>query len=168
MTESKPNQSDKRRFDRLKAYCLIRYSKMGDSNHPEGKTSNVKNISEGGLLFTSYEPIPISSTIKVLINLPGRDKPLESYAKVMRCIKATPADEVYHVGVAFLDISEQDRKEISSHLELAIHDKYGRKLVDKQRWWQFWKWRKKKFKIIPNTKDAFFTTGGNSPDTNPD
>lgn len=165
MAESKSDR-DKRQFTRLKAYCLIRYSKIADRQHPEGKTSNLKNISEGGLLFTSYEPLPISATVKISINLPGREKPLETYAKVMRCIKASAAEEVYHVGVSFMDVSEEDRREISAHLEHAMHDKHGKKLVDKPHWWQFWRWRKQKIKIIPNTKDAFFTTDPRSPDKN--
>ncbi len=115
----------------------------------------MRNISEGGLLFTAYEPLPISSVLKVTINLPGREKTLESYAKVMRCTKASEDEEVYHVGISFLDIPENDREEISSHIDQAAHDKIGKKLIQKHRWWQFWRRKKIKAIPIPGTKGAF-------------
>jgi c-di-GMP-binding flagellar brake protein YcgR len=159
---NKPNpQENKRRYERLRSYCLVRYNRVDDQSNPTGKMTNVKNISEGGLMLTSYEPLPISATIKVCINLPGREKPLETFAKVMRCVRVSEEEDVYHVGIAFLDIADQDRREISQHVDMILQDKRMKKLVEKRPWWQFW--RKKKIKMIPNTNNAFFTTGNQKP-----
>lgn len=159
---SKPNpKENKRKFARLKSYCLVRYNRVDDQSNPSGKMTNVKNISEGGLMLTSYEPLPVSSTIKVCINLPGREKPLETFAKVMRCVKVSDEESVYHVGISFLDIADADRKEISQHVEMAMQDRRMKGLVENRPWWQFW--RKKKIKMIPNTNNAFFTSGKQKP-----
>ena len=144
------NSSDdkRRKYHRLRSYCLVRYHKVADTGKAEEKTTNVRNISEGGLMLTSYEPLPVDSTVKVMINFPGREEPVETVVKVMRCVKASETEEVYHVGVLFLDISEQDRNQIHSHVERALHDKRGKRLIERRHWWQFW--RRKKIRL--NTK----------------
>ena len=152
---------DKRQFDRLKSYCLVRYNKITDLDNLSGKTTNIKNISEGGILFTSYEPLPVSSILKLTINLPGRRGPFETYAKVIRCIKSSETEEVYHIAISYLDIADKDKKEIHSHIDIAARDRRGKKLIEKPVWWHkllFWRKKKKKSKLIPGTNNAFFST----------
>lgn len=148
------SEDNRRKYHRLRSYCLVRYSKMAAAKPGEGKTTNVRNISEGGLMFTSYEPLPVDSTIKVMVNFPGRPEPVETVAKVMRCIKASDTEEVYHVGVLFLDISEQDRTQIHSHIERVLHDKRGKNLIEKRHWWQFWRRKKIRVPIPPKPRDS--------------
>lgn len=150
------SEDNRRKYHRLRSYCLIRYNKVADAPRPgadQAKTTNVRNISEGGLMFTSYEQLPVDSTVKVTINFPGREEPVETVAKVTRCVKASETEEVYHVGVLFLDISEEDRTQIHSHVEHALHDKRGQRLISKRRWWQFW--RRKKISSPSPEPDAF-------------
>jgi c-di-GMP-binding flagellar brake protein YcgR len=144
---------ERRVYLRLKSYILVKYTKVGERAH--WKTTNVKNISEGGLTLIAYERLPVSCVIKLNINLIGRRKPIDTYAKVARCTKTSAKEDVYHVGVAFLDIAESDRAEIAAQIELAKKDKYGRKLIEHRQWWLIW--RKKKIKPIPGTKGTFFT-----------
>lgn len=149
---NKNNSDDnKRQYERLRSYCLIRYNKVADAKPGSEKTTNAKNISEGGLMFTSYEYLPVDSTIKVMINFPGRPEPVETVAKVKRCVKASETEEVYHVGILFLDISDMDRQQIHGHVEHAMRDKNGRKLISKRRWWQFW--LRKKIKPASSSED---------------
>ncbi|KKT90055.1 MAG: hypothetical protein UW91_C0065G0002 [Parcubacteria group bacterium GW2011_GWF2_45_11] len=147
----KKSDENKRQYERLRSYCLIRYNKMADAKPGSEKTTNVKNISEGGLMFTSYEYLPVDSTIKIMINFPGREEPVETVAKVKRCIKASESEEVYHVGILFLDITDPDRQQIHAHVEHARRDKNGKKLISKRRWWQFW--LRKKIKSSPSHED---------------
>ncbi len=141
------SEDNKRKYHRLRSYCLVRYNKVANSKGGDDKTTNVRNISEGGLMFTSYEYLPVNSTVKITVNFPGREEPVETVAKVMRCVKASETEEVYHIGVLFLDISAQDRDQIHSHVEHALHDKHGQRLIEGRHWWQFW--RRKKIKVTP-------------------
>lgn len=147
---------EKRKHDRLRSFFLVRYRRLDQGPHAEEKITNVRNISEGGALVTTYETLPVSSTIHIRINLPGRETPVESYAKIMRCVKASETEEVYHVGICFLDLRDEDRLEISKHVELAINDRLGKKLIKKHHWWQIW--RRRKIRILSEASGNFFLT----------
>ena len=73
---------------------------------PKGKFATQQfsitdNISAGGLLFISSEPIPISSIIELRIALPDTDKPIECLGKVLRVEEAV-AGKTYNISVCFL------------------------------------------------------------------
>ena len=105
-----------RRFVRLKSYCLVKYQ---DHLDPETvRLVNAKNISEGGILISAKEQIPVLTPIKLTINIPHRGKPLEVLAKVMRCRKAA-GSHAYDVGVAFVELSSTDREELADHISRA-------------------------------------------------
>ena len=84
----------------------------------ELQITNAKNISEGGILITSSEYLEPSTILKLAINLPTREKPVEAYAKVSRCSQDEKTG-LYNTGICFVDISKSDREEIATHLELV-------------------------------------------------
>lgn len=152
---NKKQSINRRQYLRLKSYCLIKYAKLQENNQEAGKTANIKNISEGGLLFTAYNPLPVSSVIKLAISLPEQPNGIEVYAKVIRCTKVSDSESVYHVAVNFIDLSENIRKLITGHIDSVVSDGQGKKLVEKSSPWKFW--RRKKMKILPGSGGAFFT-----------
>lgn len=151
----KKSSANRRQYLRLKSYCLIKYAKLQDNNSEIGKTANIKNISEGGLLFTVYDPLPVSSVIKLAINLPEHPNGIEVYAKVIRCTKVSENESIYHVAVNFVDLSENIRGLIVKHIDSAVNDDHGKKLIEKSSPWKLW--RRKKMKILPGSGGAFFT-----------
>ena len=139
------SEKDRRRYARVQSYWLVRYYRTGSQEHPPEKTANLHNVSEGGLLFTAYEFLPVSTLIRILIRVPQRDEPINACAKVVHCTRTVKGADVYHVGVSFLDISETDRREIAAYVEKLAGDKDGRRLVLKFSWWQTWRSRKLKW-----------------------
>jgi len=145
---------NKRNYMRLKTYCLVKYSRVGGSGSAEEAVANLKNISEGGFLFTSFEPFHLSSLLKVSISLPFSERAIDTFGKVTRCTRIADEGPIYHVGVTFLDISEEQRKEIGKCIQGASSDRVGKKLLEK-RSWRFL-WRRKKYKVVPGTKGSFY------------
>jgi hypothetical protein len=70
--------------------------------------SYTKNISAGGLLFASKEPLAIGSFVELQIELPDGSKPLECLARVVRVDEIRP-DEDYNIAVCFLGITGAQR-----------------------------------------------------------
>lgn len=147
---------NKRIFLRLRAETLMRFCRLrGEGGNAEAKVANVKDVSEGGLMFVAYEQVPVSETVKVSFKLPGRENPVETFSKVCRCTKVSVKDEIYHVGVSFLDLNEEDRKDIVAYVEALANSKWGKELVVKPHWWKFWK--RKRARKIQKLKDVFYS-----------
>lgn len=88
------------------------------SNDPTAplKTTESRNISEGGLLLILKEKLPIDSTISVRIHIPikyytnrTRISPIQAKARVVwtDMITENPSGE-YHCGVCFNEIVPED------------------------------------------------------------
>lgn len=151
-------EKGKRVYVRVEVNCLVQYSSIVSRNDKDIKTVNAVNISEGGLLFKGYEELPVSSTVKLKINLMSGQKAVETFAKVVHCSKGTHLDAetiYYRIGVSFMDLSETDRSAIRAYVADAMKDKVGRSLIRKTYWWQFWKIRKRE--AVDGTSDSFFT-----------
>jgi len=149
-------KKDKRQYPRLKAFCLVKYAKVDAGSDEFLKVTNVKDVSEGGLLVASYELIPISSLLKLSIKLPAHDKPIETYGKVTRCVRVSRTEEVYHIGLSFLDIKESDRQEIAKHIDEAGNHRLGKKLLKRAEGLKFWR-KRKAIGVTHKLKGVFFT-----------
>jgi|GEM_PF-1486067 len=141
---------------RVDVNCLVKYRKVSDSKSSDFKMTNAINISEGGLLFKTYEDLPASSTIVLHVDLLNDGQSIETFAKILHSQKVSGPIPVAHVGVVFLDLAEKDRQLIRSYVTDAMKHPLGRKLVKKIYWWQFWKIRR--VKPVEGTQNTFFTT----------
>jgi len=149
-------KGDKRIFLRLLTPSLMNYRKVSVPSDLEGlRLANVKDVSEGGLMFVAYEAIPVSATIKVSFKLPGRDAPIECFAKVSRTTKVSEKDEIYHVGVNFLDINSADRADVAEFVSKMSQSSMRKEIIVKPRWWRFWK--KKRAKKIQHLRGVFYS-----------
>jgi len=95
------------------------------------RTEYLKNISRGGLSFSSKVPLPGGSTIKIKIPLV---KPLfEAVGRVAWCLKCK-GEERYEVGVAFLAEEDAFRARMVEqvchieHYKNVVFEKEGRVL----------------------------------------
>lgn len=69
------------------------------------------DISEGGLFFSTYRPLSVGTQVDVEFSLPGTDRPVHARGEV-RWIREHSADQSRGVGIAFEDLSDEDRDAI--------------------------------------------------------
>jgi len=69
------------------------------------------DISEGGLFLSTYRSLPIGSVVDLEFSLPGSDRMLQARGKV-RWVRDHSAFGPRGVGIAFDELSPQDRKRI--------------------------------------------------------
>lgn len=74
-----------------------------------------RNISAGGLLICTKEPLPIGSVLELKVELPDGKEPVECLAKVVRIEEV--GEEQYNVAVCFLDITGSDRNRLNKYIE---------------------------------------------------
>ena len=74
-----------------------------------------ENISGNGLLFRSQEPFRIGTEMTLNIHLPNRINPIPCQAQVVRS-NPLETENVYEVGLTFVRISTQDKKELITSL----------------------------------------------------
>jgi type II secretory ATPase GspE/PulE/Tfp pilus assembly ATPase PilB-like protein len=121
-TQSKTSAQDKRAYPRLNAKINLRYRVFENEQElikrgftPE-QLSVTKNISAGGLIFYSQEPLAIGSIIEVIIELPGAEEPIESLARVTR-VEEIGGSNRYGIAVCFLDITGAQRTSLNRFVE---------------------------------------------------
>jgi Tfp pilus assembly pilus retraction ATPase PilT len=121
----KPSQFDKRAYTRLSCEANLRYKvfksqqdliKRGFS--PE-QLSVTKDVSAGGLLFVSNEPVPIGSILELKIELPDSKEPIECLARVVR-IEEREADQNYNIAVCFLDITGAQKARMNKYVKTEL------------------------------------------------
>ncbi len=79
-----------------------------------GDTVSV-DISKGGVLFTTSNPIPLGSSIECQFNLPGYEEPIFAKARVVR-VEELPDYHQYDLGIKFIAITQEDEKHLVKFL----------------------------------------------------
>ena len=75
--------------------------------------SVTKDISAGGLLFVSHEPIPVGSILELKIELFNKDEPIECLARVVRIEEE---GSKYNIAACFLDITGSQRSMLNKYV----------------------------------------------------
>jgi len=112
---SKVKATGKRQHPRLRAFNLIKFT-LSDGTHYES-ISNVVDISESGLKFTCYEPLPVGANLKMIVAVPERNKEVGLEARVVWIRKTKNVRGVYLAGVSFLRVSEESKDLIRGMLQ---------------------------------------------------
>lgn len=121
---------DTRKFLRFRAGYLLKYARFPRlENEVDRRLTNIINISEGGLMFAAYESLPVSSTLKVWFQFPGKQNPVETFAKVVSQAKVR-LRAVYRVSLRFLDLNETDRELLRTFILQAAQDSDTRRYID--------------------------------------
>jgi type II secretory ATPase GspE/PulE/Tfp pilus assembly ATPase PilB-like protein len=124
-SEQAPKASglDKRAFSRLNSKVNIRYMTFKSQEQllkrgltPE-QLSVTKDISAGGLLFVSDEPVSIGSILELKIELPYAEEPIECLARVVRIDEQ---EKKYNIAVCFLDITNAERARLNKYVETEL------------------------------------------------
>ena len=108
---------DKRRYKRVGTSLALEYRDLKKvSELPNG--SLLKNISEGGVSFSSREFMSLACRLILNITLPGNPKPIKAISKVA-WIKRMPVGDQYELGNQFLEIAKEDRAQIVDFVRSA-------------------------------------------------
>jgi c-di-GMP-binding flagellar brake protein YcgR len=77
--------------------------------------SLTKDISVGGAQFASSEFLSIFTRLLLEVSIPSFSRPIKAISKVAWIQKA-PRSTQYNVGLQFMDMTEEDKKHLSSFI----------------------------------------------------
>lgn len=117
---------DTRRFKRFRVSYLVRYQVNGKG---EPRITNARDISAGGLRFWTKEALAPSSVLDISIYLPPLRRSVEAVSQVLR-VRRSRDEFIYSVAVSFLDIKEEDQKELRNFAESLSKDRDGKFMID--------------------------------------
>lgn len=81
--------------------------------------ANTINISASGIYCQSDCAIPLFREISIRIKLPKSTYVIECSGVIVRCEKV-PGKERYHLAIFLSDISQKDKKLLSSYIEKTL------------------------------------------------
>ena len=121
---SKPTQepSDRRVYARVSSRVNVSYKvvQTQDALKKRGlsseQLSSTSNISAGGLLLVSDEPLATGTVLELKIDIPDGKKPIDCLARVVRVDEAR--HEKFNIAVCFLDISGAQRLRLDQYVDL--------------------------------------------------
>ena len=110
------NQGDKRIYRRLNMKINIRYVPINSNGKIEKELAResfgaAKNLSAGGLAFSTNETYKVGTLLQVTIELPMAKEAITCLSRVVRCAQSV-RDTTNDVAVCFLDLSSKDSSEI--------------------------------------------------------
>jgi len=102
--------SDERReYARVDAILYGRFCRLAEESRPLATC----NLSEGGLMFSSPEPLEVGGLVQVRLELPAPEASVEG---VLRVARVLPGREGYEVGASFIHLPRADRRRLRAHL----------------------------------------------------
>jgi len=109
-----PYVKERRVFPRVNARLPLQFK---DIQRPIEASSGAltRDISGGGARFLSNDFISIFTRIMLEVSLPSFSRPVKAISKVA-WIQKLPSSSQYDVGVQFLDMTDEDRKQLGSFI----------------------------------------------------
>lgn len=107
------DDAKKRKFERLENELPVAYRSVDGFI-----TDWVTNLSKGGLFINSRTPLPVGTSVRLIIQLPDTPFPFELTGRVVRVSEFdNPANEPPGMGVEFVDIDDEKRERIERFVE---------------------------------------------------
>lgn len=111
-----------RQYKRIPDHIKVQYQiiQLGPTDsdahgtHLSGE-GHTENISEGGVLFESREPIPVASLLEIQITTSANPDPLFLKGRVVR-VEEMETPGHYEIGVKFTHYFAKDREALRSHV----------------------------------------------------
>ena len=113
---------EKRNYRRLDKQAIMHYKvfrsqeELLKQGYRLEQLNVTKNISAGGLLFTSAEAVAIGSILELKIELPEGGEPIECLARAVR-IEEREQNKNYDIAVCFLDVTGAQRARMNKYTE---------------------------------------------------
>jgi len=104
---------ERRDYERVSASIVGRLTVVSEA----GDIFEVKNLSEGGLLFEFNRAVPLGTILHLSLNIPGRKTPIRCKAKVRR-VEELKRNKKYDIGVSVIQIREPDKKAVKRFLNV--------------------------------------------------
>ncbi|HCF62638.1 MAG TPA: TIGR02266 family protein [Myxococcales bacterium] len=105
--------SNKRRSDRLQHELLVAYRTVDGFI-----TDWATNISKGGVFINSRSPLPVGTTVRLIVSLPDTAFPFDLTGKVTRVSDyGNSANEAPGMGIEFIDVDEDKRSRIERFVD---------------------------------------------------
>lgn len=101
---------ERRKYVRINKTFVISYTDMSDAQ-AKSDVSQTKNISIGGVLFTTDRDFPPDTILKVKLKLPDLSNYVEVKVKVIDSLQRIK-DISYETRVKFIDLKEEEKNAI--------------------------------------------------------
>jgi hypothetical protein len=115
-------EHDRRTFIRLLSNINLRYKVFRNEEElssrgfrPE-EFSITRNISAGGLLFISHEPLAFGSVLELNVDLPVNQETVQCLARVVR-VSESDKKGIFEIGACFLDLTGAQRAKLEQYVE---------------------------------------------------
>lgn len=107
-----PYVKERRRHPRVNARLPLQYK---DIQRPIEAYSGTlsRDVSEGGIRFLSNEFLSVFTRLLLEVSIPSLSRPIKAISKVA-WIQKVPRSNQYNVGVRFMDMTEEDKKQLAS------------------------------------------------------
>ncbi|MGZ6077160.1 MAG: TIGR02266 family protein [Myxococcaceae bacterium] len=110
---SSDNPKSGRRADRLEHELPVAYRTVDGFI-----TDWATNLSRGGMFINARNPLPIGTTVRIILQLPGAPVPFEVRGRVTRVQEFdNPTNQVPGMGVEFVDVTDELRDRIQRFVE---------------------------------------------------
>jgi len=106
---------ERRKYPRVNCHFLVIYRAL-TSNLEKSDTSQLKNISLGGMLFTTAESFEQGANFALKIRLPIAPNPIMPTGKVIES-RQVVSGLVYDTRLEFSSLNEDDRQILSQTLD---------------------------------------------------
>lgn len=109
---------NRRRATRLQHELPVTYRTVGSF-----LSDWATDISNGGLFINTRKPLPVGTSVKVIIQLPGAAFPFDITARVTRVVESeNPHNLAPGMGVEFTDLDCARREQIGAFVEKLRND----------------------------------------------
>jgi uncharacterized protein (TIGR02266 family) len=113
-----PAADNKRRATRLHHEIPVAYRSVGSF-----LTDWSTNISRGGLFINTRKTLPVGTSVRILVQLPGASFPFQLEGRVTRITEFdNRANMVPGMGIEFIDVEEGRRRELEEFVARLRHD----------------------------------------------
>ena len=91
---------------------LVKFCQTDQPDSEVELNALTKDVSGGGVLLITKQPIPLAKQVLVTIALPDSNEKMVLSGQVIRSEQPKPEQHLYRVGVKFTNISEKQRSSI--------------------------------------------------------
>ena len=110
---SSENSRSGRRADRLEHELPVAYRTVDGFI-----TDWATNLSQGGMFINARNPLPVGTTVRIILQLPGAPVPFEVRGRVTRVQEFdNPTNQVPGMAVQFVDVTDELRDRIQRFVE---------------------------------------------------
>lgn len=114
---AKNEGEDRRRSERLHHEIPVAYRTVGSF-----LTDWATDISHGGLFINTRSPLPVGTTVKLIIQLPGAAFPFDMAGRVTRVIPLDDPNGSPGMGIAFTNLDNAKRASIEAYVAKLRND----------------------------------------------